>query len=168
MTNPYTQLKHTEIYWQYCGFFAFLPRKGVFSYLSTTPYHTAPVLHTMGTQQPGSSGLAQGHRGGKCLRGGVLKWTRAYTPRHHKHSETDENTHRYHENRLLICFILVLSCPSFSAHTSVQYSTEIENMDRVKLQLHLGPATWLQAIHLSVCHLGSPSLKWWRITIRAT
>ena len=98
-------------------------------------------VHTMGTQQPGSSGLAQGHRGGKCLRGGVLKWTRAYTLRHHEHSETDENTHRYHENHLLICFILVLSCPSFSAHTSVQYSTEIENMDRVKLQLHLGPAT---------------------------
>ena len=116
MTNLYTQLKHPEIYWQYCGFFAFLPRKGIFSYLSTTPYHTAPVLLTMGTQQPGSSGLAQGHRGGKRLRSGVLKWTRAYTPRHHKHSERWKHT-QIPRKPSLICFHLGSFLPFFlSSH----------------------------------------------------
>lgn len=142
MRNSHTQLKHTEIGTEYCGLFAFLPGKGIFSYLSAYAIpHCPSAAHT--TWEPSSlvpQGLAQGPRGGgKCLHGGVLKWIRAYTPRHHRPGQTDENTHRYHENNLSICFHLGLfSWPlSFSAHTSVQYMEIAHGPDQTLAALGL-------------------------------
>lgn len=151
MTDPYTWLKHTDILtvlWILC----FSSRKRHFltpHYPQCCPEMGHFQTHSMGTQQPGSSGLAQDHRGGKWLHGRVLKWIRAYTPSHHKHSRTDDNmqgeeTQTPQKQSAGLCPPwFFLAWPSCSAHTSEHYSAEIKNMDQVKLRLLLGPATGL-------------------------
>lgn len=93
MRNPYTQLKHTEIYWQYCGLFAFLPGKGIFSYLALHAIpHCPSAAHTtweLSSLVPQDLLRATG---GKCLHGGVRHGLGYIHQGHHRPSQTDENT----------------------------------------------------------------------------
>ena len=136
MTNPYTWLKHTDtltVLWILC----FSSRKRHFLILKCNPIPHCPQCctemghfqtHSMATQQPGSSGLAQDHRGGKWLHSRVLKWIRAHTPSHHRHSRTDDNTQGEETQtpQKTICWFvstLVLSCLAFLL-SSYQWAVE--------------------------------------------
>lgn len=150
MTNPYTWLKHTDIL-TVLLILCFSCRKRHFLILKCYPIPHCPQrctemghfqTHSMGTQQPGSSGLAQDHPAGSW--NGLGHIHQVITDTAEQMITRKGKKHRPHKNNLLACFHLGSFLPGLLAQlTPVSSSVEIKNMDQVKLWLLLGPATGL-------------------------